>query len=113
MWRSGMRVRRKSLATLASVVMAAGTIIGGSYAYAADQPQTVKPAAETLLSQGKPVTASSSGGCCAPSNAVDGKTTTRWASAANIDPSWIYVNLGASMQISRVQLIWDASCATA
>jgi glucose/arabinose dehydrogenase len=70
-------------------------------------------AADLLLSQGKPVTASSSGGCCPPANAVDGSTGTRWASAANIDPSWIYVDLGATFQVSRVQLTWDASCATA
>jgi glucose/arabinose dehydrogenase len=70
-------------------------------------------AADTLLSQGKPVVASSSGGCCAPANAVDGSTATRWASAANVDPSWIYVDLGATYAVDRVQLTWDASCATA
>src|SRR5690349_9989418 len=73
----------------------------------------VAVAADSLLSQGKPVTASSSGGCCPPGNAVDGSTSTRWASAANIDPSWIYVDLGATAAIHRVQIAWDASCATA
>jgi hypothetical protein len=70
-------------------------------------------AADGLLSSGKPVTVSSSGGCCPAKNAVDGKTSTRWASGSGKDPQWIYVDLGATAQVSRVRLIWDASCATA
>ena len=100
-------VARTSLARLAVVVAAALAVLTGAVAAAAS------PAADTLLSQGKPVVASSSGGCCQPANAVDGNTTTRWASAANIDPSWIYVDLGASYTVHRVQLTWDASCAAA
>jgi F5/8 type C domain-containing protein len=69
--------------------------------------------ADVLLSRNKPAVASSSGGCCAPRNAVDGNSSTRWASTANIDPSWIYVDLGATAHVSRVRLQWDASCATA
>jgi glucose/arabinose dehydrogenase len=108
-----MRVRRKGLAAIACAVTAVATITGGSIALAAQSGGTVGAAADTLLSQNKPVTASSSGGCCAPKNAVDGSTSTRWASAAGHDPEWIYVDLGATASISRVQLIWDASCATA
>ncbi|MGW3963255.1 PQQ-dependent sugar dehydrogenase [Amycolatopsis sp. NPDC005003] len=76
---------------------------------------TITPAAaaDPLLSQGKPVTASSSGGCCPAPNAVDGDSSTRWASAAGVDPQWIYVDLGATVHVSRVRLQWDASCATA
>ncbi len=76
---------------------------------------TITPAgaADSLLSQGKPVTASSSGGCCPAANAVDGDSATRWASAAGVDPQWIYVDLGAAVHVSRVRLQWDASCATA
>src|SRR6476646_1087591 len=70
-------------------------------------------AADQLLSLNRPVTASSSGGCCAAKNAVDGDSSTRWASAAGADPQWIYVDLGAVAHISRVRLQWDASCATA
>src|SRR5207244_13059942 len=50
--------------------------------------------------------------CCAAKNAVDGKATTRWASTAGKDPSWIYVDLGATAQVHRVRLQWDKSCAT-
>ncbi len=70
-------------------------------------------AADPLLSQGKPVTVSSSGWCCPAANAVDGNTGTRWASASGVDPQWIYVDLGAAVHVSRVRLQWDASCATA
>ncbi|NBH06524.1 glucose dehydrogenase [Amycolatopsis sp. SID8362] len=70
-------------------------------------------AADPLLSQGKPVTASSAGGCCPAPAAVDGDSATRWASAAGVDPQWIYVDLGAAVHVSRVRLQWDASCATA
>jgi glucose/arabinose dehydrogenase len=80
---------------------------------AATMAATPASAADTLLSQGKPVVASSSSGCCQPANAVDGNTTTRWASAANIDPSWIYVDLGAAYAVHEVKLTWDASCAKA
>jgi hypothetical protein len=73
----------------------------------------VASAADTLLSQGKPVTVSSSGGCCPGPNAVDGSTSTRWASASNADPQWIYVDLGGTFAVHRVQLTWDLSCATA
>jgi glucose/arabinose dehydrogenase len=71
------------------------------------------PAADQLLSRNKPVTASSSGGCCAPKNAVDGNSSTRWASGAGKDPQWIYVDLGSTVNVHRVRLQWDASCAKA
>jgi glucose/arabinose dehydrogenase len=74
---------------------------------------TAAPAADVLLSRNKPVTASSASACCVAKNAVDGNSATRWASAANKDPSWIYVDLGTGVHVSRVRLQWDASCATA
>jgi glucose/arabinose dehydrogenase len=70
-------------------------------------------AAPTLLSQNKPVTASSEGGSgYVAEYAVDGSTSTRWASVRDSDPQWIYVDLGATAQISEVKLTWDLSCAT-
>ena len=54
-------------------------------------------AAPVLLSQNKPVSVSSTGGdAYAGRNAVDGSTSTRWSSQKNIDPAWIYVDLGAT-----------------
>ncbi len=88
---------------LTGAVMMGALLAAGSMA-SADDP---------LLSRNKPTTASSSGGCCPPQGAVDGNAATRWASAAGVDPSWIYVDLGVTAQISRVRLQWDLSCATA
>ncbi|MCE6994644.1 PQQ-dependent sugar dehydrogenase [Saccharothrix sp. S26] len=71
-------------------------------------------AAPVLLSQGKPATASSSGASgFAPSMAVDGNASTRWASQGGVDPSWISVDLGTTATITRVRLQWDLSCARA
>src|SRR5215510_10686754 len=106
-----MRSRIRGIAVLSCVAV----IVAGGLATAvvANAAGTVTPAADPLLSRNKPVTASSHGGCCPAKNAVDGKTTTRWASAAGKDPQWIYVDLGATFQISQVRLTWDLSCATA
>jgi len=94
--------RRIRISAVAVLALVAGTLSVTAPAQAAD----------VLLSQGKPVTASSSGGCCPAANAVDGDSATRWASVAGADPQWIYVDLGATAHVSRVRLQWDASCAT-
>jgi glucose/arabinose dehydrogenase len=100
--------RHKGFATVAVLVAALLALLSATVANSAS-----RPAADTLLSLNKPATASSAGGCCAAKNAVDGSTSTRWASASNVDPSWIYVDLGATYNIDRIELDWDASCATA
>nr|WP_167856416.1 Ig-like domain-containing protein [Hymenobacter metallicola] len=63
----------------------------------------------TNLALNKPTTTSSTeapemGGALA----VDGNATTRWASAF-ADPQWIYVDLGARYNVSRVKLSWEAA----
>ena len=103
-----MKLRGRALAVLAGGAAISIAVLGGAMALAAPGGA---PAAEQLLSRNKPVTASSSGSCCAAKNAVDGSTTTRWASTANVDPSWIYVDLGATAHITHVRLTWDKSCA--
>ncbi|MET8161600.1 discoidin domain-containing protein [Sphaerisporangium sp. NPDC005289] len=66
-------------------------------------------AADTLLSQGRPVTASSAENAGTPATAaVDGDTGTRWSSAFS-DPQWIQVDLGATATISQVVLRWEAA----
>jgi len=66
-------------------------------------------AAGVLISQGKPVTASSTENAAFPAvNAVDGNTGTRWASAFS-DPQWIQIDLGATASIDRVVLNWEAA----
>lgn len=72
-------------------------------------PAGTAEAAPTLLSQGKPVTASSeeNHGTLAVS-AVDGNATTRWSSAHS-DPQWLRVDLGAAARVSQVVLNWEAA----
>jgi hypothetical protein len=68
-------------------------------------------AADTLLSQGKTATASSTENANSPASAaVDGNTGTRWSSAFS-DPQWLQVDLGASATISSVGLNWEAAYA--
>jgi beta-glucanase (GH16 family) len=65
------------------------------------------------LSQGKPVTASSSESVAFPASAaVDGDPGTRWSSAFS-DDEWISVDLGAVQEISSVVLSWEAAHAAA
>jgi len=47
-----------------------------------------------------------------PSNAVDGSTTTRWASQSS-SPQWIYVDLRSTYNISEVKLDWYTDYAKA
>ena len=70
-------------------------------------------AADTLLSQGRTATASSTENAGTPASAaVDGNTGTRWASAF-ADPQWLQVDLGATATISSVTLTWEAAYAKA
>ncbi|MFG1806829.1 discoidin domain-containing protein [Streptomyces sp. NPDC049040] len=72
-------------------------------------PMRSAHAADTLLSQGKTVTASSTENAGTPASAaVDGNTGTRWSSAAT-DPQWLQVDLGATATISSVTLNWEAA----
>jgi beta-glucanase (GH16 family) len=67
----------------------------------------------TLLSQGRPATASSTeNGSFPASAAVDGSTGTRWSSAFS-DPQWLQVDLGASHGVSKVVLNWETAYGTA
>ncbi|WP_369181890.1 discoidin domain-containing protein [Streptomyces mutabilis] len=74
-------------------------------------PAQKAEAAPVLLSQGRPVTASSQENYGTPATAaVDGDNGTRWSSAA-ADPQWIRVDLGATATISHVELRWEAAYA--
>ena len=75
---------------------------------------TAPPAhAATLLSQGKPATASTSEGASTPASAaVDGDAGTRWSSTF-ADPQWLQVDLGSTATISQVVLNWESAYATA
>jgi beta-glucanase (GH16 family) len=64
----------------------------------------------TNLALNKPTFTSSTENTGTPgSAAVDGNaTSTRWASAF-ADPQWLYVDLGASYNVNRVKLTWEAA----
>ncbi|MFK4088094.1 discoidin domain-containing protein [Kribbella sp. NPDC020789] len=99
-----MSKRMRRLSALLPVVLVAA--LGGSAALAGTT-------ADSLLSQGKPALASSIEDSTFPaSKAVDGNTTTRWASQEGIDPQWIRIDLGQPADIHRVKLIWEAAYAS-
>jgi beta-glucosidase-like glycosyl hydrolase len=71
-------------------------------------------AAATLLSQGKPATASSVLGGNTAAMAVDGNTTgTRWESTQGVDPQWLQVDLGSPQAVTQVVLTWETAAAKA
>ncbi|MCX2184198.1 chitosanase [Streptomyces sp. SKN60] len=71
-------------------------------------------AATGNLAQGKSVTTSSNEtSTLTGTKAVDGSTTTRWASAEGVDNQWIRIDLGAGTAVKRVVLKWEAAYAKA
>ncbi|MEV0041026.1 discoidin domain-containing protein, partial [Streptomyces sp. NPDC050804] len=97
--------RRRPLIALAAVLSLA---MGGTVGTSAGSAE----AADTLLSQGKPVTTSSTENAGTPASAaVDGDAGTRWSSAA-ADPQWLQIDLGATAAISSVVLNWETAYAT-
>ncbi|MFE1291024.1 discoidin domain-containing protein [Streptomyces sp. NPDC058751] len=59
--------------------------------------------------QGKAATASSAENAASSASAAfDGNTGTRWSSAFS-DPQWVQVDLGASTDLCRVDLNWEAA----
>jgi hypothetical protein len=65
--------------------------------------------AATDVARGRPATVSSTDDPARTGSlAVDGNSTTRWSSAY-ADPQWIAVDLGATYNLSRVRLNWEAA----
>ncbi|MFE2549467.1 discoidin domain-containing protein [Streptomyces sp. NPDC059355] len=76
-------------------------------------PGSAAQAAPVLLSQGRPVTASSQENAGTPASAaVDGDNATRWSSQF-ADPQWIQVDLGTPALLSQVVLRWETAYAKA
>jgi len=64
------------------------------------------------LALGKTATVSSTETASYPgSAAVDGSLTTRWSSLFT-DPQWLYVDLGATYDVNRVKVTWEAAYAS-
>jgi hypothetical protein len=92
----------------AALLAIAVLLLGGYAAIVAANPAG---AAGPLLSQGRPVTASSVENAGTPAAAaVDGNAGTRWSSAF-ADPQWIRVDLGATATVDQVVLSWEAAYA--
>ncbi|AGL20024.1 discoidin domain-containing protein [Actinoplanes sp. N902-109] len=71
-------------------------------------------AAEAIVSQGKPTTASSVEWDGTPASAAtDGNAGTRWSSAFSADPQWLQVDLGSTTAVTRVNLNWENAFANA
>jgi hypothetical protein len=98
-------------ATTASPGSATITLTGGTKTVSLGVTVTGVGGPETLLSQGKAATASSTESSSYPAGAaVDGNlTSTRWASKEGADPQWLRVDLGATASISHVKLTWEAA----
>ena len=102
-----------------------GLVIGTTYYYVVSATDGINVSSNSIevsattgshvnLALNQPVTVSSfqaSSPYCPGSYAVDGNLTTRWASAWS-DPQWIYVDLGATYNITEVKLTWEAAYAT-
>ncbi|WP_405915243.1 discoidin domain-containing protein [Streptomyces sp. NBC_00728] len=59
--------------------------------------------------QGKTATASTTENAASPASAAfDGDTTTRWSSTF-ADPQWVQVDLGATSDLCRIDLNWEAA----
>ena len=72
--------------------------------------KTVDPRATTNIALNRPIIASSVyGPGMEAAKAVDGNTTTRWASVAQQDPSTLIVDLGKTYTITGVKLVWEAA----
>jgi beta-glucosidase-like glycosyl hydrolase len=104
--RPTLRLPWRSRAGLAAAVAVALALLAQSLTGVPAQ------AAGPLISQGKPVLASSIEGAGTPAAAaVDGDPGTRWSSQFS-DPQWIRVDLGATAAIDQVRLAWEAAYAT-
>ncbi|MEI8194872.1 MAG: MBG domain-containing protein, partial [Phycisphaerae bacterium] len=76
---------------------------------------TIDPVVQTNLALNKTATASSielNMSQFAPSYAVDGNMTSRWASGYS-NAEWLQVDLGSTQPIGRVQLTWEPAYAKA
>lgn len=103
---TGRRRPARLLTTAAAILV----LLAG---YAAATASTSAGAASTLLSQGRPATASSTENAGTPAAAaVDGNAGTRWSSAF-ADPQWLQVDLGSSATVDQVELVWEAAYARA
>src|SRR5687767_54960 len=101
---------RRRLGHAVAAALAATLLLAGYLAVTSTFPAVAAP---SLLSQGKPTTASSVENAGFPAaNATDGNNGTRWSSAFS-NPQWIQVDLGETAALTQVILRWEGAYATA
>jgi hypothetical protein len=96
------------------LVIAAAAALVGAQLVVATLAGAASGAADVLVSQGKPATASSSvRSTSGPGNAVDGMTSTSWTSVSGAGSQWLQVDLGAANSLTHVTVVWGKACAKA
>jgi hypothetical protein len=97
-----------SLATSGRYVKMVGTARATTYGYSLYEFEvfSTSPNPASNLALGKTAVASSDQGGFEPSKAFDANNTSRWGSTYN-DNQWLYVDLGRTTNITRVNLIWE------
>lgn len=97
----------RKLLTLTALALLGSVVCGCS---AADSVTVDEPGerAEALELAATATASSRENASLDASNAVDGNTTTRWASAF-ADPQWIRLDLGRVQTVSRIVLRWEAA----
>ena len=80
-----------------------------AYKQVTTTPTPTPPSGAGLLSQGKTASASSSQTGNGAANGNDGNTATRWAASASTYPQWWNVDLGASKNLTKVDISWYSS----
>ncbi len=105
-----MPVEHRGMRRRTFVAAVAGAVLG-ALAFTVPAANAADP--RTLLSQHRQTLASSARSGHPAKYAVDGDTRTHWESGSKSDPQWIYVDLGAPYQVTRVRLRWAAACAKA
>ena len=95
-------------------IFALGSALVGLFAAYLVATTSSASAAEVVVSQGKPATASSTqvAGAFQAAEAVDGNDGTRWASAYSAS-QWWQVDLGAATSVSRIAINWEGAYAKA
>jgi beta-glucanase (GH16 family) len=107
-----LQTRRRRLSPARALALTAS--LAGLLALYFVATTTQADAAEVVVSQGKPATASSTetANGYQPSEAVDGNNGTRWSSAWSA-AQWFQVDLGTPTAVSRIAINWEGAYATA
>src|SRR6266566_2532400 len=100
---------RPRMAAALAIAAASPLLLAGLVPPAAAPAASAASCGTANVALSHPATASSLESSAYPaSNAVDGNTGTRWSSAFS-DPQWIQVDLGSTLSICQVVLMWETA----